>query len=323
MNFRDFKIGPNDIQRRIDKIIRKFCPDTPLSKIYKFIRKGLIRVNNSKIKEDYIIQEKDIINIVDFFFEEISDTNNKPSELKTELKLDDTFKLNIIFKNENILVINKPYDFLVQKSNKSDIALDSYVKDFYKKNYTDSSLSFTPGPLHRLDRNTTGLLAFSMSLAGARWFSQNIQNHNITKIYRGIIQGKLSEKQIWKDNIQKEFSSNKSFQTVNAFFSEDNVNAFTEVKPVSYGKYNNTDFTFVEFIIHTGKTHQIRAQSALHNFPLLFDTAYNAKPQPFKKKYFLHAYTLNIPVENEIGLPAELHADLPKDFSDFLKKYSF
>jgi 23S rRNA pseudouridine955/2504/2580 synthase len=64
-----------------------------------------------------------------------------------------------------------------------------------------NSLSFKTGPLHRLDRKTTGLLAFSQNLQGAQWFSQKIKSHEIQKVYLALLEGNLCQNQIWEENI--------------------------------------------------------------------------------------------------------------------------
>ncbi|MCF0125473.1 MAG: RluA family pseudouridine synthase, partial [Treponema sp.] len=182
MDFRSFKCGKNDEGRRLDKVLRIFLPDISLSLIYKYIRNGLIRVNNKKQKENYRVECEDIIQIADFLFNNDSEATNKNNAPVLFIEN------QIIFKNEHILILNKPYDVKVHGDKYS---LDSAVKNFYEKNIKNDSLSFKPGPLHRLDRKTTGLVAFSLSYKGAEWFSENIKNHNIKKTYSGIIEGKL------------------------------------------------------------------------------------------------------------------------------------
>lgn len=319
MDFTDFTTQKDDDQRRIDKIIRKFLKDTPLSTIYKSIRKGLVKVNNKKIKEDYVVTSGDIINIASFLLNKSIDSTQSNTNNINEFNTTQFINENLIYKNEHLLVLNKPYDFLVQKADNNQLSLDTIVKNYYNLNLKKESLSFNPGPLHRLDRNTTGLITFSLSLEGARWFSKNIQTHSITKIYRGIIQGKLLNKEIWNDKITKTYDNQKKFQTVDVSFSKDEANSFTEVIPLKYGKIKNIDFTYVEFIIHSGKTHQIRAQSSLHNFPLLSDEVYGAKKINLNKKYFLHAYKLIFPENLLFEIPQEIIAPLPLDFKEIIQ----
>ena len=179
MEFQEYSFGTDDIGRRLDRIIRRFLPDYSLSEIYGLIRKGLIKINLKKTKENVRINEGDILYIADFI------NSNKSKKLSDALNSKNIIDIDslIVFKNQDILILNKPYDTKVHGDNNS---LDYAVRIWFEKNIKNDSLSFKPGPLHRLDRKTTGLLAFSLSLKGAKWFSENIENHNIKKTYLGI-----------------------------------------------------------------------------------------------------------------------------------------
>ena len=94
--------------------------------------------------------------------------------------------------------------------------------------------------------------------------------------------------------------------------------AVTRVIPLGYGKHNKTDYTLAKFCIETGRTHQIRSQSALHGYPLLGDTAYGGTKIELIE-YFLHAYELYFPKNNPLALPEKIKAEVPKVFANFLK----
>jgi len=325
MDFLEFNAEIDDNDRRIDKVLRNFIKDVPLSSIYKYIRKNLIKINNKKTTQDYRVKTGDIISIAAFiindFSENQSESNNLQKNEETTLKKD----LEIIFQNEDILILNKPYDVLVHGS---DNSLDKQVENYYKKiNQNKSkSLSFTPGPLHRLDRKTTGLLSFSLSLNGARWFSENIKNHTIQKKYVSVVQNKLLHQEEWIDYIEKKSDKdNSKFHKVEVSKLKENdeqKKCITKITPVKYGKYKNKDITFVEIEIKTGRMHQIRAQASLHNHPLLGDTAYGGlKLEDFSQDFFLHAKELIFPSENPINLPKTVNATLPQPFLEFTDKF--
>ena len=333
MDFQNFKTGNNDISRRLDKVIRIFAEDLSLAEIYKAIRKGFIKVNNKKIKSDYRIQKNDIISIAAFLTDK---ANNEKKESTNE----ESVKMpEIIFENEYILVINKPYDVNVHGDKTS---LDKTIENYYNQKVHQASLSFKPGPLHRLDKKTTGLLAFSMNIEGARWFSENIKNHTIQKKYYGLIEGNLSRKEIWCDFISNERSDkicNMAFHKVNAILSDkkgeiypkDNCNqhinknevkkqAETVVIPIGIGKYKDKDVTLAEFYIKTGRKHQIRAQSSLHKHPLLGDTAYGGKKINYgNRDFYLTAKELIFPKDNPLNLPEKLNIELEKSFINILE----
>lgn len=317
MDFKEFYAGENDSGRRLDKILRRFLNEMSLSELYKCIRKGLIKVNDKKINQNYKVNQQDKISIAAFLIEK-NNSSSQDSKEKTETAADLlSIMPEIVFQNKDLIILNKPYGQLVQGSS---VSLDKVIEQYYKKNSQDDSLGFRTGPLHRLDKNTTGLLAFSWSIKGAHWFSENIQNHIVQKHYRGIVQGKITEKETWLDTITKEYNKENKFQTVNIEHNDTENNSHTEVTPVAYGKYNGLDITYVDFLIKTGRTHQIRAQSSLHKHPLLGDTAYGGTRTELKNEYFLHAYELHFPSENPLELPEVITAELPDDFKYFLSK---
>ena len=190
MEFKNFTAQKDDDGRRLDRILRIFLRDKSLSEIYKLLRKGLIKVNNKKAKPDLHIQQGDIISIAEFLLKEANDSSIPfPAS-------DKDFSLKIVFENEHLLIIDKPYGRSVHpakedKNNNVKSLADEVLQYYEMKENKNESISFCPGPLHRLDRNTTGLLVFSMSLQGAKWFSEGIINHTIQKKYYGIAEGKI------------------------------------------------------------------------------------------------------------------------------------
>lgn len=298
MDFKEFSTGPDDCNRRLDKVIRIVYPDFNLSEIYKLIRKGLIKVNNKKTTAEYHIQSGDKINIAAFLYQDdnkIPSTDDSVPDKKTVIPPIPTPE--IIFKNENILIIDKPYNVNIHGDDKS---LDKFICQYYQQNFENkNSLSFTPGPLHRLDKKTTGLLAFSLSLKGAQWFTENIRTHVITKKYYGLVEGIVSLNEKWTDHI-------------------DDKTAITNIRPLQSGKYKNIPVTFVEFNIETGRKHQIRIHSSKHNHPLLGDTLYGGKQIFESQDYFLQAFELTFPNDNPIGLPEKIKIPVSKNFSKVL-----
>lgn len=317
MDFREFTAGADDDNRRLDRIIRKISGKENLSGLYKAIRKGLVKLNGKKTEVSEHVFKGDKIKVPEFLLQDESSENKKSCSVcakKTDFQ--------IIFQNEDLLVINKPYDVPVHGSADS---LEKSAVEFYREKFPEKkSISFTPGPLHRLDRKTTGLLAFSMSLAGARWFSENIASHSIKKVYSAVFQGKITEAQKWTDFISKEYSEESSFQTVKVAgtqLSEKYAVAETEIFPLRHFEYKGIPCTIADIEIKTGRTHQIRAQAAFHGFPLLGDTAYGGTEITAGQDFFLHAKTLFFPENRLPGLPRKLDAKPPFAFEKFCKTY--
>ena len=331
MDFIDFKTSSNDTDRRFDTLLRKFLPQMPLSLVYKNIRTGFIRLNNKKAKQETKIQVGDIINIEKRLFEKFSSgsdstSNNadKNSQSDEAIKENSDFINKItLFKNSNILILNKPYNINVQDSKNDKNSLDKIVKSIYIKD----SLTFVPGPMHRLDKLTTGIICFSQNLQCARWFSEQIANHSIQKYYLAILEGKLLEKQEWIDYLEKadEVSKNGMHKSKVSSISEENdgKKAITIIEPISYGKYRNMDITFAKIFIPTGRNHQIRLQCSSRGYPILQDSLYNSKiskeKNDFEQKLYLHCYKLIFP-KNDFNIPLEVNSPIPDSFEKALKK---
>ena len=320
MDFSDFKTGKDDEGRRLDKVVRIFISDTALSAIYKSIRKGLIKVNSSKAAPDYRIQDGDVITIADVLLK--SDGKGAPAVetsavAKEIISAADAIKMIEkirVFENGHLLVLNKPAGMNVHASQKDEISLQAVVQAYYKASVSNDSLSFKPGPLHRIDKYTSGLVCFSKSTQGAVWFSQNMKEHKIKKTYEAVLQGHLDSAQEWIDYLEKEDNSEglDSFHTVKVYASDDASRpqqakqCITKVIPERFEERNGTPLTHAKIQIETGRQHQIRAQSAFHGFPLWGDTAYGGnKTDQYGGQFYLVAKEIEFPV-NELDIPLVL-----------------
>lgn len=332
MDFTHFTAGKDDSERRLDRILRRFLNEENLSSIYKLLRKGLVKVNGKKADGNFRVTEGDDIQIADFLLSKTQFEDENSDKTASHAKQSPLSKDIIIFKNESILILNKPYDIPVQPSASSNgKSLAEIVQSDYELTHKNTSLAFRTGPLHRLDRKTTGLIAFSQNLDGAKWFSEKIKSHEIQKVYLAILEGNLTQNAVWEDHIQKLEVSTKSnctvpfahdevFHTVSVNSSDEGKFAHTEVFPLSHARFNGKYVTLARVLITTGRTHQIRSQCAYHGFPLLGDTAYGGTKidsKKFGQDFFLHAAELYFPKDNPIGLPEKLCAPVPDFFSTF------
>ena len=328
MEFKDFTAGKDDSDRRLDKVLRILLSNKGLPEIYKLLRNGLIKLNHKKAKPDTHISAGDIISIAAFLLnDDKADDNEVPPKKVTRSAPSLKTNLKIVFENEHLLIIDKPYDRSVH-GKKDGLYLDvsEYLEG--KNTYKNNSLSFKSGPLHRLDRRTTGLLVFSKSLEGARWFTEGIKNHTIQKKYYGLAQGRLNASEEWKDFISDAGENEAGFYTVNARAKSENQTGDKELlcitiaRPLFYGQKNGKEYTLVEYSIKTGRKHQIRSQSSLHKIPLAGDKAYAASPLPECKnahrEFYLQAYSLTFP-ENQLGIPANIKIGLSPDFIEQLR----
>ena len=316
MEFIRFKTGKDDEGRRLDRIAKKLLSEENLSQLYKALRNGLIKVNEKKQKGEYRIQKGDEIKIASFLAE-----NAVPADKKNQEKITPLPEEWIVIRTQELLFLNKPYDLPVQKSKAGERALNVLVQEDYDFQNIRKSLSFRTGPLHRLDRRTTGLIAFSQNLEGAQAFSKAIQEHRIKKTYLAIVEGALEQTETWTEKIsrnEKNLDSSK-FHTVSVNSdSKNSKESNTTAIPIAYGKYKGIQVSLVKFIISTGRTHQIRATSAYHSHPLLGDTVYGARQISEKQLLFLHSYSLEFQ-ENLFSLSKKIVCPPGENFVSVLK----
>ena len=171
------------------------------------------------------------------------------------------------------------------------------------------SLSFKPGPLHRLDKDTTGVLCFSRTLAGAQWFSQCLREKTVGKYYLGVVRGVMLSQLITAED--------ESGKTITQCYS------------LSYNK--EIEASLMLFKLITGKKHQIRKHTANVGHPLAGDRKYHGgNPLPACKRYLLHAWRLYFPASRPADMPAfieapffpEMEICLNRYFSDWEKRAS-
>ncbi|HIW36777.1 MAG TPA: RluA family pseudouridine synthase [Candidatus Treponema faecavium] len=320
MQFLSFSAATDDDGRRLDRVVRRYLAEQPLGGIYAHIRKGLIRVNEKKADAAYRLHAGDVVAIADFLVP-AAPAAPAPKEMHR-------IQLSDIFCNDAVRIINKPYGVSVQGGGGMTVA-DAIKADYAEKHGLRQSLSFTPAPLHRLDRQTTGILVCSQNLRGAQWFSHALALHRIQKEYIALVQGRLPAACVWQDAVcpyggqpQKRFhrvTIPAAAEKQNSAFTAKGKHALTAIAPAAYGTFQGRTVTLAHIVIATGRKHQIRAHSSAHGFPLAGDTAYGAAPVSGSQSLFLHAWRITVPEHNEIGIPAHVQAPPPKPFMRILQ----
>jgi 23S rRNA pseudouridine955/2504/2580 synthase len=281
--------GPDDIGRRADRVLRIYLESLPLGKIYSSLRKGEIRVNGRKIKQNYRIHRGDTI----WVRKHLSGVPRDNSGISGP-DSDSTGGIShwIIHQNRHILCINKPPGIPVH-------GRGSLLEKIPRQEAEQKSLSFRTGPLHRLDRNTSGIVCFSRSLQGARRFSELLSRGGVTKEYFAVLEGIFPEEAVWKDRLRRD-KVRKITEP-----SPDGKESVTRIFPLLHREGK----TLVRIILETGRTHQIRAQAASRGTPLWRDAKYGSGKGG--GRYILHAGRLEIPEGDEILGFGELTAPFP------------
>lgn len=312
-------IAKNEANQRVDKYLKKYLNDAPLSFIYKLIRKKDVKVNGVKVKENYLLLENDVLEV--YLKDDILKNLSKPKEIK-----DISRQFKVIFEDDNILVVSKPMglsvhgDELSREYNLTNQVLAYLIKKGEYHPVRDQG--FTPALAHRIDRNTSGLVIFGKNLAALQdltsFFKERI---GIDKYYLTLVYGELN-KQI---EINAPLLKDESTKEVRVDFKKGEL-AKSIVTPIFYNK----DYSLVEVQIITGKTHQIRVHLSHINHPSVGDAKYGDfnKNKKFNEEYkwkfqFLHAYKLKFSgIKGNLSyLNNKIIVDnLPEDKAKIIKK---
>ena len=286
-------ITKENSNQRVDKFIRKYLNDAPLSFIYKTFRKKDVKINGKWVKENYILKENDLLRI--YISDEQLNEFNKPIDIS---KINYQNEINIVYEDNNILIVNKPKGILIHgdKGEKRKTLANSVLSYLYKKGeFKNDGTSFIPSPTHRLDRNTSGLVVFAKNVLASQEMMNLFKTHEAIK----------------KTYLLLAFNSTKNKEGEISFpLIKDSKNGFVRVGKLEEGAKEaktlykvideNNDYSLIEATLITGRTHQLRVHFSAINLPIVGDEKYGdfAKNKIFEDKYqyrtqFLIAYKLS------------------------------
>ena len=293
-----YLVDHNFVNSRLDRWLRKNVCVVPQSLIEKNIRKGNIKINNKKKKSSYKLQKNDEITLHNL---NLSANKNKKftyiyKATKSELSSSTSM---FIENNENFVVLNKPEGIAVQSGTKSRKNILDILRD------TKEFQGFSPYPVHRIDKETTGILIVAKNRKYAQLFTSLFRIRKIHKTYLGIVLGQLEK--------------NKGTFTDMLFYYE----GVKKVSTKAITHYNvidcNNNYSLLKLSPETGRKHQLRKQLLIHGSPILGDSKYRIfKSKPNRQnKLMLHAYKINFSID---GIKYSFLADLPLNFKNILKE---
>ncbi|MDR1148748.1 MAG: RluA family pseudouridine synthase [Spirochaetaceae bacterium] len=311
MNIVRLKAGSNDDGRRIDRILRRACAELPVSAIHRLLRKGRVLLDGKRAERGSRVSNGQFIEILGADIQEAVGRADHALQPETP-GVSGKSKIVVLYEGGGILAVSKAAGMRTQEE------LSAIVRE-YLHGKTEPSLSFTPGPLHRLDRWASGVIVFGSSLAGAQRFSALMQSSLLQKTYIALLEGSLQNEQIWRDNLCYSNAARKT-----RLAGQDSAEYKTEDAKAKYAETHVVPlelcgaFTLAKIEIKTGRTHQIRAQAAAHGFPLYGDRKYGGKNRP---PFFLHAFRLVFP--NDSHFPLSISAPFPPAFAKKLSELGF
>ena len=282
---REIIIGTNEAGQRIDRFLSKYLINSTRTNIYKLIRKKLIKVNGNKTKENYFLEEGDSLKIFiqDTTLDELIGKDSTVASKNIKVNLD------IVFEDNDILVVDKPRGQLTHPDKKEDNeSLSTMVQHYLKDNV---SLTFKPASINRLDRNTSGLVVFCKNYDALKKLNELSRDKKIKKYYQTIVTGEVLKDGEVKGYINKDNDNNivmlKKHKDNDADLFVD-----TKFKPLEV----KGGYTLLEVELITGRSHQIRVSLSSIGHPIIGDKKYKSKTNhQFKiKGQLLHAYKIII-----------------------------
>lgn len=294
MNNYCFKVDESDSDMRIDAYLSGVFSNISRTKLQTYIKNELIRVNEKAVKPSYITRTDDEIICK---FEDIDNIIIEPENTNIE----------IVYEDDNIAVINKPSGMLTHPTSieKSGTLVNALLYRF--KKLSDINGIYRPGIIHRLDRNTSGLLIIAKNNEAHEKYAQMIKDREVEKHYRAIVKGRVEENLVINEPIGRSKSHpNKMCVT------PDGKPSLTEISVIE--QFNN--FSYLDVNLKTGRTHQIRVHLSYIGHPVFNDTLYGfGKIKIRTDEQVLQSYKLKFvnPFNNQL-------IDLQIDEDDKIKK---
>lgn len=356
-------ITEREAGQRLDRYLRKYMSLAPGSFIYKMLRKKNIKLNGKKAEGGERLKTGDQVSlfladdtIADFradgrqlngLLEErrggslwmagrtVSQQNGGCQQNGSSRQdggcqqngRSRQFTLDILYEDEDILIVNKPQGVLSQRAQKQDVSMVEYISA-YLDGQAVAQDTFRPGICNRLDRNTTGVLVAGKSVRGLQWMNALFRERTLRKYYLCIVHGKLSESRRMSGYLVKDSRKNMVQIVEQPVAGADRI--LTEYEPLQHGTYGDGVYTLLRVQLMTGKSHQIRAHLASIGHPLAGDAKYGSKAvnQALARRFhlncqLLHAWELYLP-ERAPGFPQKywgkcFSAPIPRQFRQLME----
>lgn len=297
---KEYKIDLDTQNIRLDKVITILNPELSRSMIQKMLDDGNILVNGKQEKASYKTKLNDKIEVEEVIAKEI------------ELKAQD-IPVDIVYEDADIIVVNKPKGMVVHPANGNpDGTLVNAIMNICKDSLSGIGGEIRPGIVHRIDKDTSGLLIIAKNDKAHINLSEQIKNREITKKYVALARGVIKENNATIDMPIGRSDKDRKKMAVR----KDGKNAVTHFDVIK--RYNG--YTYLSLKIDTGRTHQIRVHLAEIGYPIVGDSVYSNGRNPFGVEgQMLHAKSLEFK-HPTTGKVLKLEAPIPEYFEKVLNK---
>lgn len=295
------KINATDAGKRLDSYLAESFDELTRSRVQKLIAQGEIKVNGKEVRANYKLKDSDDVEI------------NIPEAREVEIEAEE-IPLDIVFEDDCMLVVNKPQGMVVHPAagNYSGTlvnALMSHCGD----NLSGINGEIRPGILHRIDKDTSGLLMVAKNDRAHMGLSEQIKEHSLTREYLALVHGRIKEDSGTIDAPIGRDEKDRKKMTITTKNSRNAVTHFFVLE--RFDKY-----TFVRCRLETGRTHQIRVHMSKNGHPIVGDPVYGRKKEEFKLNgQLLHAHMIGF-IHPVTGEYMEFSREIPEYFEDVLEK---
>lgn len=296
-----FTIETDDVNKRVDVFLNEEMEDVSRSALQKNIEKGNITVNGEKISKNYKLRLGDIVE----------------AELPPPENIDivpEDISLDIMYEDDDLIVINKPQNMVVHPApGHYTGTLVNALMFHCGDNLSGINGVLRPGIVHRIDKDTSGVLVIAKSDLAHKGLSEQLAEHSMKRVYNAIVYNSFSEE---GGTVDRNIDRSKNDRKKMAVVMQGGRNAVTHYKVIEkLGKY-----TWVELQLETGRTHQIRVHMSYIGHPLLGDPVYGPKKCPFNLNgQVLHAKVLGF-IHPRTGEYMEFNSELPDYFSSLIER---
>ena len=296
-----FVITEIEKKERLDKYVLEKTPEITRSYIKILIDEGYITVNNRKVKSGYSLKTGDII--------EVTLKDESVSDIKAE-----DIPLNIIYEDDDIIIVNKEKGMVVHPANGNYTGtLVNSLMYSHKDKLSGINGDIRPGIVHRIDKDTSGVLVVAKNDNAHKRLSDIFKVHDIKREYIALVKGIVKEDTKTIDlPIGRSIKDRKKMAVTN----KNSRNAITHIEVLK--RFYLSNVTLIKATLETGRTHQIRVHMSYINHPLVGDEVYGKKNTKFKVSgQMLHAKLIGFkhPTTNEY---VEFDSELPEEFSNIL-----